>query len=370
MLLLYGQITYAQETFTDVDFFGEIELTNKESDDKNKYLGGFLRYQTGINLEDNKTTHVPNSRAPALTKAKVSFNAYVHDEYSSSIKYKFRLNGYYDASYQFNDSSSYTAEQKRAFESAVEMAESYLTLKLPNDFSLSIGRLISAWGQSEASPVVDIVNPRDIREFGQADLEEMRLPVGALKLNYTDNQWLAEFVSVFEFRGNRVGVHGSDFDPYLTFRDREIHDETKPYGFARSGEFYFRLKTYLAKGELAVIIGDGYDKSAILNQRPGNSLRPEYKRMKTVGASGNAVWQAWLTKFEFSYKFNKGIQQTQGWSRKDVVQSMIGVDYSGLINTTITFEWNTRYIKNYTERLLNDKIQHTYALFLKANVFK
>ena len=252
-----------------------------------------------------------------------------------------------------------------------------------NNLSLSLGRQISAWGQSEIAPVVDVVNPRNLRELGQTELDEMRLPVSMLKLNYVKNNWSSELLGVCEFRGNKTGVRGSDFDPYRQIRSfMPVGGENMAYRFADNVETYFRSKAYFSKGEFSLILADGYDKSALLFfDKNSNRLIPQYHRIQMIGLSGNIVFGQWLTKVESAFYNNKTLQrgdllqqiqsnptQVSSTMERDMVQTMLGWDYSGLSNTTLTIEWNSQYIKRYDERLLMDKWQNTFTLMLNRTL--
>ncbi|MDP6935746.1 MAG: hypothetical protein QGG40_22690, partial [Myxococcota bacterium] len=47
---------------------------------------------------------------------------------------------------------------------------------------LTLGRQVVAWGEGRLSGVLDVVNPRDLREPGMVDLEDLRLPVSMARV--------------------------------------------------------------------------------------------------------------------------------------------------------------------------------------------
>ncbi len=65
-------------------------------------------------------------------------------------------------------------------------------------FDLTVGRQIVAWGEGDALSPVDVVNPRDMREPGLSDLDDIRLPVLATRLGYFHGDHRFEVMAVHE----------------------------------------------------------------------------------------------------------------------------------------------------------------------------
>ncbi|MDP6945441.1 MAG: hypothetical protein QF464_14935, partial [Myxococcota bacterium] len=78
---------------------------------------------------------------------------------------------------------SYDTATLETYEWLVNTREVQLAASL-GDFEVTVGRQIVAWGEGDMLSPIDVVNPRDMREPGQSDLADVRLPVLASRVGY------------------------------------------------------------------------------------------------------------------------------------------------------------------------------------------
>ena len=86
----------------------------------------------------------------------------------------------YDVAY-LHERETYDAPTLRAYEVLFDPREVFISLS-PWKLELVVGRQIVGWGEGEMLSPLDVVNPRDFREPGLTDLEDVRLPVFATRL--------------------------------------------------------------------------------------------------------------------------------------------------------------------------------------------
>ncbi len=365
------------------DFFDEINIEDQTPSAvllKNKRYSGKIKTELAYNTEKTDKTLPFSRKNSGPSKLKTSLNMHFEDKIGSKFNYKISANGFYDAYYDIKADSNFSTEQINAFETEIEFRETYFNFWLNQNISLTIGRQIIAWGESEVTPVLDIINPRDVREFGQTPLDEMRIPVSAARLSATLGNLELDYVYSFEFRGDKTGVNGSDFDPTISLRSiLPITSPRKPYTFFDGGEQYFRLKKQFNNTDLAIFLSDSYQKSPTLAYNiEQQSLLPMYKRYQLLGLSGSFTTGSWLTRLELAYKRNIAeprndlLQQIEtnksivaSWSEKNIVQTTLGAEYYGFTNTSITLEWTPTVIIDYAKNLLNDKLMSAYLFFYR-----
>ncbi|MEC8478391.1 MAG: DUF1302 family protein [SAR324 cluster bacterium] len=65
-----------------------------------------------------------------------------------------------------------------------ELREAYFQISPLSFMDLKLGRQIMIWGTADSLSVVDVLNPRDNRVPGLIDVEDARLPLNALKVDF------------------------------------------------------------------------------------------------------------------------------------------------------------------------------------------
>ncbi|MFH2130292.1 MAG: DUF1302 family protein, partial [bacterium] len=225
-------------------------------------------------------------------------------------------------------------------------------------------------------------------ELGMVDIEDARMPVLATKISLLADAWEVNLVAIHENRPNKIPTVGSEFDPLVRFRNQfTIRDEEIPENSAENTEYLVRVFKTFNGGDLGLVWADVYDDSfyldfysydAIQNRL---SLTPRHQRTKTVGFSGNLVRSSWLFKTEFARKtgvaiarnqtnltqqilnaallaqmtgtayFSRETQIIKTWSQKNLLQLMLGFEYSGLDDITISLEGDIEKIEDHEDTL-------------------
>lgn len=63
-------------------------------------------------------------------------------------------------------------------------------------WDLRAGRQIIVWGVADGLRITDLVSPMDYTEFLAQDYDDIRIPVGGLRLRYTQPKWCAEAIAI------------------------------------------------------------------------------------------------------------------------------------------------------------------------------
>lgn len=385
-LLIIPRGGYADE-MSDL-FFEEIETEENIAATvlfENRRYSGKFKTEFAYNTEEKDKALAFSRKNAGLSKLKTSLTARFEDKIGTRFNYKMSANGFYDAYYDIKGKDDFSTEQVNTFKAEAELGENYLSILFAQSFRLTIGRQIIVWGESEVNPVVDIINPRNVRELGQTPLDESRLPVSVARLSMVNDSLEVDFIYSFEFRGDKTGVDGSDFDPYISLRSAlSITEPRKPYSFFGAGEQYLRLKRQFKDADFSLFLSNSFNKSETLEYNTNQQvLSAIYKKYQLLGLSGNYATGSWLTRFELAYKhdiaeprgdllqqIDSSTKTVSSWSEKDIIQSTLGAEYYGLNNTTITVEWSPTTILDYDENLRNDKLRSTYLFFVQRTFLK
>jgi len=200
--LLGGGITLAEES----DFFGQIEfgenIFNAQEEVGRFSLWGELGYRLHY--------------APKAQLQRLGYRRQDSEITSSRTVLRLKTEG------QVNDKlflqiSGRTSYDKAALDSELEQELDEIFIDVDTGFGtrFKFGRQLVVFGESDYFQVIDVVNPRDERELGLAELDETRLPVFSSRLSYIGRRWGTDLVLLHEFRPNRLADSGDDFDLFV-----------------------------------------------------------------------------------------------------------------------------------------------------------
>lgn len=386
-----------EDGFGDDDGFGdgedggfqdiEIDVGDIVVEEPKDYsFGGFLKqdisYAFAVPDKDLPFTRDRAEINKFRTTANLEFN------WTISPKWKLKISGnsFYDAYYTQQGRDEFPDETLDAYERESEFRDTFVEGNVDGGLWLKVGRQIIAWGESEGTQIVDMANPRDNRELGLVDIEDARIPVFATKISYLVDNWELNLVGIHEFRANKTGTEGSDYDPYVSFRkNAKIDDAEDPKDEDARMELLARVFRSFNGGDFSLIAADTLEDDSYLDFDPQfGGYIPRYKRIRTYGVAGNFVKGSWLFKMEAASKKDSALARTpedlqaqlranvkepKSWSEKDLTQLMLGVDYSGVTDLSVTFEVSATQIEDYEDNLMNDEIRAAPSLTLRYDTW-
>ncbi|NBV41517.1 hypothetical protein EBR96_01945 [bacterium] len=140
----------------------------------------------------------------------VSKSAYVRADYFNSL----RLVGDVSGTAGWNETVKLNVDLN--WRRDLETRELSVTYKPIPAVSLTTGRRIEKWGVADFLRGVDALNPVDLRDPGQYDLDDLRLPVWVTKVAYQADFTRVEVVAVHEYRPDKVD-RNYNFLPYPNY---------------------------------------------------------------------------------------------------------------------------------------------------------
>lgn len=279
----------------------------------------------------------------------------------------------YDVAYRVQR-ETYDAATLDAYEHLVDVRESYLTMTYdPAEFTF--GRLIVPWGQGDVVSVLDRINPRDLREPGLADLDDLRLPVLATRFGFFFGYHRIEALLVHEswygyrppplgeFSPVRALIQNQPVDVMPLLRNTVVRYDDRDAGFVFDKQQYALAWSF--KGpemDASIYVASLVDQFGIFaGLNPANLTPPlpskidvivDHPRYTLAGYSGAVPAGDFLFKWEFAVTPNRTYNlqpPTNGaldfltnpakyTSRATFAGAMVGVTYSGLPNTLLFFE--------------------------------
>ena len=339
----------------DLDEFfsdGEIQIDSIPDSqtaliDKNYSLNGNINIKTGYRLNHD-------SPLPGFTDHRGLFDlkGEIDIEFGYKIfsSYDFFVSGsaFYNLAYELNNRNHYTNKFLDDNEKDLELDKLFIRGSLTNAFDIKLGRQVVVWGKSDNIRVTDILNPLDLREPGMTDIEDLRLPVFMTRLDYYFfNLSLSGFL-IHEHRSHKMPVFGSSY----FYLPNSLPEDTDPSDRIENTEFALSLSATYPGFDISFYMADIYDNSAYLNAKN----QRVHGKISMAGVAANKAFGNFLYKAEAA--LFKGIrlsalqknfifvENLHDYSRFD---SLVGVEYSGLKDTRLSFEAADKWLIDYDD---------------------
>jgi hypothetical protein len=277
---------------------------------------------------------------------------------------------WYDFAYDIKGREDFTEETLDEMESEAELWEAYLEGRLFKGLDLRLGRQIVVWGTSENIRVTDVINPLDLREMGMVDIEGLRLPTAMARADYTFGYWTITGLIIPEIRPAQQPPYGGMYYPSRY----KLPDDHPPVDSIDNMEYGARISGHLPGWDVSLYFADVYMDLPYLRETvefklirppifipPATILPPviqypqyeyHYVRVQMYGASTAIALGNWLIKAEAAYFTGLNYYNEPNEDR-DRFDGLIGLEYSGFTDTTISLDAAVRYVPSHEDILEN-----------------
>ncbi len=313
-------------------------------------ISGQLSFNSNYSYQEN-VPKICDSDYQGFTK--LQFAGLLEFDYKISKEWqaKLELKGFVDPIYNVKGRYNYSTDSLRTYESELDIGEGYLLGSLTDDLDLKIGRQIVVWGKSDSLRVTDVINPLDNRELGLVDIEDLRLPVLMTRLDYYYEDWQLSLLAQHEHRDPKEAAINSEYfpssvlpvPPGVQFPDissQSIQLDETTFSFSANGRF--------VGWDLSLYAGRFKDSRwSFVN----NQTDREYGLFNMVGAATNVLMGSWLLKAELALLNSLAYNTVP--EEKDRIDLLLGFEYKGIADTTISLEFVDRYLTDYDPVMKN-----------------
>jgi hypothetical protein len=305
------------------------------------------------------------------------------------------VHGEYDFAYLYHR-DTHDAATLDTYEYLIDVRDTYLVAAIGN-LDIALGKQIVVWGQGNMMSLVDVVCPKDLREPGLTDMDDMRLPVLSTRLSLFFGNHRVETMVIHEaFFGYRAPPFG-DYSPLPALLPEEVLDtlEGVPIWYKdKQARFNLKNQQYLGrwtyKGpevdlELylaSVLDGMGvidldYTEllSSIINGRRAEIVL-DHPRYTMLGHSGAWPIGAWLLKWELAVDLDRplnvgdstAVPLRVGIARSSTIGGLIGFTYTGFKDTVLSLEVKKSWILEDIPDVLFDIEEPTLGFRCRRNL--
>jgi hypothetical protein len=343
-----------------VDFFSRIGTVKEgenagDTNPGNWRVSGFVKQELNYAVKDQDDAFPFSRDSEGIRQFRSTFNVALKGSLSGSGNYEIGANIFYDAFYHHSGDAIVTDDEYENMADEAEWREVYANVEPVDDVWVKFGRQIVAWGESDFTQILDLVNPRDEREFGLVDLENARLPIWATRISYVGSRWGADLVLTHEFEANRWAGAQSDFDPLIGLRENvNVIGAAEPDVDLDDPGYLGRIFLSFPRGDISFIYGNVHDRVPALRMVSGENADALliYPDIEALGFAANWVSGFWLLKAELARKknmlvprsdwpdqFAAGPDQGRLYDEKTVFQLLAGLEYSGYQDVQMSVEW-------------------------------
>ena len=264
--------------------------------------------------------------------------------------WKAYLDGYalHDFAYQIKGRDEFSDQQLDDQEQETELGEAWIQGSLTPSLDLKLGRQLVVWGKSDNLRVTDVINPMDQREMGLVDIEDLRLPLAMARLDYYWEQWSLTALAIPEIRFNKTPSFGSDF---YAQPGPPLQEEVPSDGGANT-EYAAALNGIFSGWDLALYWARIYDDQPH-NETIGAIQVQHHSRLTMAGIAANLALGNWLLKGEAAHFDGLEFTPLPG-EKKSRSDLLLGVEYSGFDDTTLSLEVVDRHLHDYDSVLADN----------------
>jgi len=336
MMLVMSLSVNAEDGFDDEGFDDEIiEVVVNNAPESKGVLYGSIDIEAHHNIGNNKN----------LSSLKTLVDVIGEYKFDNGVKVNGNLKGYHDFVYDLENRTI-----PNGYENEINLNELNIELEISPNLDFKTGRQIVVWGKSDSIRITDILNPLDNRTPGLVDIKNLRLGRTMSKLDYYFDNLNLSVIALHENRFTKNSMQYSDFKP------TEANKSTsKPKDSLGNTGVALSLTGAFSGYDLGLYFADTYiDKPYLVES---NTILKYDNKSKMLGVAYNKAMGSYLLKTEIAHfdqvKYN-GVSDAK--ARTD---ALLGVEYSGITDGSISYEVAVRKIHKYSS-----------AINIKSNGYK
>ena len=257
--------------------------------------------------------------------------------------------------------------------------EAYVDLFFSN-VEFRLGKQQVVWGKADGVFINDIVCPLDMSMFLLQDFDNIRMGLPMAKANLYLGNWMLEGLWIPKFEPWQFAEAGSDWEftlsvPPDTVWDLipnviHLNDEELPENSLENSEFGLKLSTFLLGADISLLYLDGYaDHPSIqvvdttitgspIPTQIDTYLSPTYYRSPMYGLNFSRPVFTTVIRGELGYFANRRFSNVNMQTvTSDYFSGMMGIDFTGPLGSSISFQAIHRQIMDYKSGMVDDKTE-------------
>jgi len=285
-----------------------------------------------------------------------------HDTLTSRARMRLELGVDLDSAYGFVSADA-EKNWRLSSETGTGIHEAWLE-HVGNGWDARIGRQIIIWGKADGVQITDIVSPPDYTESVTRTLDEIRMPVDALKLRIL-GQWIdTELIWIPKFR---AGVLPSGDNPWAVSpalpENLRVNSAAplEPATNLENSEIALKLSAYLPGWDAAASIFHTWDDQPAMHRDllededvTHVAFTPRHHRLTVFGLEFSRPWSDFVFRSEAAYYLGRYFEPASVFEnpvQKDSLKWLGGVDWTPGSDWTITAQLVGEHVFAHSQKL-------------------
>ncbi len=304
-----------------------------------------------------------------------------HDNLTSRARLRLEMTADMDWLYGFVSADAEKNWQISS-ETGIDLHEIWVE-HVADTWDLRLGKQIIIWGRADGVQITDMISPPDYTESISRDLDEIRMPVSAVRLRLLGDQvdtvflWLPFFKAAVQPEGTDNPWAVTPAFPANIAVSMTAVD--KPANTLGNGEFAVKVSSYLSGLDLAASVFYTWDDFAALHRRVrsvANTTRieftPKHHRMTVFGLEGAKPWSDYVFRFEAAYylgRYYAPASLVAQPGKKDAVKWLAGIDWRPGNNWTVTAQLIGDHLLDNASALARKRHQYVSTCNVSKKLF-
>ncbi|EPJ53715.1 MAG: hypothetical protein OFPI_09700 [Osedax symbiont Rs2] len=240
-----------------------------------------------------------------------------------------------------------------------EIRELYFDTQMADVF-WRLGKQQVVWGQADGLKILDVINPQNYREFILDDFDDSRIPLWMMnaEIPIGDDDSL-QLLWILDQSYHRFANNGSDYQvtsPLLVPQpvagiDIASFKLDKPNNIFKDSDLGLRYSKFYNGWDLTFNYLYHYLDSPVYYQQLSNNsvaIDAKYKRSHLFGLTASKAFDNWTVRSEIGYSTqsyhlldndSQAFIDYEGIGNSKDLSSVIGLDWQGLEDGMLSFQW-------------------------------
>lgn len=249
------------------------------------------RYTYLLRTEGRAGVHLfePSSASSTMATHRYGLDFEQKAEFNKEWSAKFGFRTLVEAAY-VTESSAYNDNIRDLDTQSLFIRDTYVQYK-KQSLQILAGYQQVVWGEAFGAYYADIVNAKDLREFGLGNLADNRLTAPLLSISYLREKFSTQLIYIPRPVFHLLPVNGSDFFPLSAsqFGAAELNVKRKEEDSPNEGEWGGRITSQIGDVDFSFFYLKYFDRfptynAVVIAAAPLSiELRPEHKKLQTFG---------------------------------------------------------------------------------------
>ncbi|PKM29981.1 MAG: hypothetical protein CVV07_09900 [Gammaproteobacteria bacterium HGW-Gammaproteobacteria-11] len=265
----------------------------------------------------------------------------------------------------------------------LELRELYIDATLEDTY-IRLGKQQVVWGQADGLRVLDVLNPIDYREFILPDVDDRRIPLWMLNLETPLGVGMLQWVLIADQTYDQLPASDAAFafsSPLLVPSAPSnvpvtLVDYDRPKKPLQDADTGVRWKGFVGGWDLSLNYLYHYQDQAVFYlSQSQNSVRvsPTYERSHLVGVTASNAFGDFAFRGELGYSTDRywvadPSQDDNGVDASPELAYVIGIDYSGLTDTFLSFQLFQSHLTEPASSVVRDQTTTQITALARHNL--